>query len=1058
MCNGIEKRPSLFGSLNGTDETDCGDFWCVPLPSIRWIGHWECSDGRDEVNCSLDSLNGLAKSTKLLHILYHCEATEHFCLHVSNRSSNLSRSCISALYAGDGHIDCWGASDERHDICGYKMRLEPHRYAYRCAGGMHKCIHVRYICNGYEDCPMGDDEKLCSWPPQQLEGKFFYCRNGSIYDRHSVACNGKLDCAEGEDEWFCDLEIIGPSLNDYTSNIQWSTFSLNLLNNTDTQSNIYIQANTLSSTGIKSAWYCNRGMLIVDGTSRRCLCSPSYTGERCEYQRDRISIILQIILPASFQRNNVIKFVLYLIDITSLNILVEEEILHFPLVHSSYKHLTSLPSIRANNSFVRIDSYKVNMQQVINYHVSWKFSIPFPFLPVRRLAARLVFSDDTSSSTKSNCHECVHGQCLSYQHSDDVLCLCYNGWTGLTCNESFFCAPGATSLSSNRCLCPMNRHGIRCFARHEVECKCQNRGTCISLDARIEQSACLCSDNYSGTHCEHEHASLTIKMFDKDQPSTLPITLFQFVEMMFTPKTTGFETTYLTYLFEHISTRRSFTVYRIGYEILPLIVFCKIYYSSSIDDYKYYIVLQIPYQEARKTISLGHVDTQLEMRQQCLHIRQMEVFKKPINILAYPSIKRIKYYLRGCFDNITVCFHDETYICLCPVRADQTPYCFIYDRTREICQPPNYCLNEGLCIENRRGSIVEFSCLCPSCHYYDALCQFFVGQRGLSLDALLGMEMRTGTTLSKQSILIKSCIIILSLMIILGSIGNFLCIMTLARKSSRKSGCGYYLLITSICNELTLVLLGLRFVYFLVTQMVLSNDRTQSLILCQCLEYTLTLLPNLSNWLSACVSIERALTVVRGALFNHQSSIRIAKYLCIILIIVLAGLAVHEPLSRQLIEDPRLGRYTWCIVQFKSVHWRTLSSILSIIHLLGPFLVNLFSTGILIVAISRQKINVRKNKSSQVFTVVLNQQIARYKHLIISPIVLLILALPRLVISLGSLCIDTTWRNYIFLAGYFISFIPYMTTLFIFIIPAPVYQDELKLCLFRLRRFFQIFK
>lgn len=1021
---------------------------------MRCNGHWECIDGRDELNCSLDALNGLAKSKKLLHELYHCEATEHFCLHVSNRSGNVSRSCISASYAGDGHVDCWGATDERHEICQYKMAPDRKRYTYRCAGEMHQCIHVKSVCDGYQDCPMGDDEKLCTWSPQRLQNNLFYCHSASIDTRRSVACNGKLDCAEGEDEWFCDLEISGPSLTSI-NRIQWLTFPVNLQNITNTQSMLHIRARTLSFADTKSTWYCNRGMPIVDITSRRCLCSFIYIGDRCEYQRDRISIILQIILPASFQQNNAAKIVLYLIDITSLSILAEEEILHFSLVHSSYKHLTSLVSIRANNSFVRIDSYKVNMQEVISYQASWKFSIPFSFLPVRRLTTRLVFNDDRTSSTKTKraCHACVHGQCLSYQNSDDTLCLCYNGWTGLTCNESFFCAPGAISLSSKRCLCPMNRYGIRCFARNEVECQCQNRGTCIPLDARTGQSVCLCSDNYFGTHCEQQHASLTIEMFDKNQPDTLPIALFQFLEMD-TSMSVNFAITHLTYLFERISTRHSFTVYRIGYEQLPMIVLCKIYYSSSIDDYKYYIVLQIPSSPNINQILPKHVETQLETRQQCLHIRQMEVFKKPINILAYPFIKRIKYYLRGCLDNITVCFHDEIYICLCPARADQTLYCFIYDHTREKCQPPNYCFNEGLCIENRRYGIVEFTCLCSSCHYYGALCQFSVGQHGLSVDALVGMEMRTGTALSKQSVLIKLCIAFLSLMIILGSIGNFLCIITLVRKNSRKSGCGYYLLLTSICNQLALVLLGLRFVYFLVTQMVVWDDQTLSLILCRCLEYTLILSPNLSNWLSACVSIERTLAVVRGGRFNHQTSIRAAKYLCIILVIVLGGLTVHEPLSRQLIEDPRLGRYTWCIAQYKSVPWRALASTLSIIHLLGPFLINFFSTCILVVAISRQKINVRKTKNPQAFTVVLHEQIARYKHLIISPIVLLILASPRLIITLGSLCIDTTWRNYIFLAGYIISFIPFMTTLFIFIIPSPVYQDELKLCLSRIRRFF----
>ena len=314
--------------------------------------------------------------------------------------------------------------------------------------------------------------------------------------------------------------------------------------------------------------------------------------------------------------------------------------------------------------------------------------------------------------------------------------------------------------------------------------------------------------------------------------------------------------------------------------------------------------------------------------------------------------------------------------------------------------------------------------------------------------------MHTGQSLSEQSLLIKLCLAILTMMIAFGLIGNILCIITLARKKSRETGCGYYLLNISLYNQLALIILGLRFVYLLNTQMVVWTDRSKSLILCQCLEYGLIVLPNLSNWLSACVSIERTYAVVRGAFFNKQTSIRVAKYLCVLLLIILAGITVHEPFDRQIIEDPRLGRYTWCITKFNSERWQKLASVLSIIYLLGPFLINFLSTSILLVAITRQRSTVQKNKSTQSFLAALRKQMAYYKHLIISPMILLILNFPRLVISLGSLCVDTSWRNYVFLAGYLISFVPFMTTFFIFIIPAPVYQDEFKQCLSLIRRRF----
>ncbi|CAF3450661.1 unnamed protein product [Rotaria sp. Silwood2] len=638
------------------------------------------------------------------------------------------------------------------------------------------------------------------------------------------------------------------------------------------------------------------------------MCPSSYFGERCENQRERISIVLHVVSSPKFQRNNAIKVILYLVDTASQQILADEEILHFPYVHSSYKHLVLLSSDRAPHSFVRIDTYEVDMKQVIGYRASWKYDLPFPFLPVRRLAIRLVLSDNNSFSARTGfkCHTCIHGQCSPYQNSDDVFCQCYDGWTGIGCNESFICASGAMPIHSNRCVCPMSRYGTRCFISNLAICQCRNGGTCILLDARAGQSACLCSENYFGQYCERQHASLKITTFDKYQPEILPIVLIQFIQFHESDYT-YFES---TILFERISTIRALSIYHIDHESLPPMVISKIFYSSSAEDYAYYIILQVPLLIFRKDFQLKYVETQLETRQKCSDVRKMKIFKTPINILTYPYIKRIKYYLRVCFQNNITCFHDEIYFCSCPTQKNHTVMCKIYDHNREKCQTSSYCLNGGLCIENRRKGIVEFACLCISCHYYGSLCQFSTGQQGLSLDALIGVEMRTGKTLSKQSILIKMSLTILTCMITLGFIGNILCAITFVRKKSREVGCGYYLFLISIYNQLALILLGLRFVYLLITQMILSNNRIQLLFLCQCLEFGLTLFPNLSNWLSACVSVERTYVVSYGTFFSRKKSVRAAKLLCIILLIVLGGMTVHEPMTRYLIEDPRLGRYT----------------------------------------------------------------------------------------------------------------------------------------------------
>jgi hypothetical protein len=951
--------------------------------------------------------------------------------------------------AGDDHVDCWGASDERLGVCGYANIHSGNAYPYRCAGNINTCISIKLICDGSINCPLADDEQLCAWFPQSFIKIHFLCRNGTAINRSAKRCNGILDCIDGEDEWLCELSAKTNLQISHFNNYDFSFYPRNLAKATkeldyQTHTEMHI------SSSLVSDWYCNRGILVNDRGLRRCFCPTSYWGERCEYQRDRVSVLLWTNSPATLPRDTVIKLIIYLIDITSFAILNEEEVHHFPYSQSFYKHLVSLPSIRANHSFVRIDAFQVSNQQIVAYHTSWKFMIPFPFLPVRRLAVKLNLPDMKNNKHRipRTCPLCVHGQCLEYENSQDVFCLCHNGWTNWNCNTSFACAPNSQTLSSNRCLCPTDHHGIRCFAPNIVSCHCPNGSSCQSLDARTGQYACLCIDNYFGVQCEHQQANITITTFDKEQPEILPVTLIQFLNI--TRDDNAHFTNIL--LFERLSTLHPLVLYHSGYKELPNVVLAKVFYSALIDDYAYYLIL-LMFPPFTKFSNRTHVETQLETSQRCPHVRDMDIFNSPVNILAYTYLKRIKFYLRACSNNNTRCFHDEVYLCFCPGNRKTTANCIIYDHTRERCQEPNYCLNGGLCVENRRHGIVNFACLCPECHYYGSLCQFSVGQHGLSLDALVGTEMRTGKSLSDQSILIKLLIVILTIIVMIGFVGNTLCVMTFMRKKTRENGCGWYLLLISFVNQGALVLLSLRFVYLLSTQMVVSENRNRSLILCQCLEYGLTFLPSYSEWLSVCVSVERTLTVIRGVAFDKRASVRTAKRIFFIVLLVIAAMAVPSPMNRQLIEDPRLGRFIWCTVKFNSVTMKTVTSVFSFIHLMGTFFVNFISTLLLIIFITREKMAVRQNVVHKSFAAVLLEQINHYKHLIISPTVLLVFALPRLVISLASVCIDTSWTHYLFLAGYFASFVPFTTTLLIFIIPSPIYQDELKKCLLSIRHY-----
>jgi hypothetical protein len=187
--------------------------------------------------------------------------------------------------------------------------------------------------------------------------------------RIAVQCNHRLHGADGEDEWFCDLQAwrVRPDTEYfpvYPSDLHYNHVPL--------QS---VQSMLPDPSFLVSDWYCSRGMPIYDRLLRRCLCPASYSGEHRENQRSRILVLLKLDTPASLRREIAIKVVIYLIDLTSHEILIDDEILHLPYVHSLYKHLAMLPSPGANHSFVRIDTYELSTEAIFSHHVSWTIDV-----------------------------------------------------------------------------------------------------------------------------------------------------------------------------------------------------------------------------------------------------------------------------------------------------------------------------------------------------------------------------------------------------------------------------------------------------------------------------------------------------------------------------------------------------------------------------------------------------------------------------------------------------------------------------------------------------------
>jgi hypothetical protein len=210
----------------------------------------------------------------------------------------------------------------------------------------------------------------------------------------------------------------------------------------------------------------------------------------------------------------------------------------------------------------------------------------------------------------------------------------------------------------------------------------------------------------------------------------------------------------------------------------------------------------------------------------------------------------------------------------------------------------------------------------------------------------------------------------------------------------------------------------------------------------------------MDQWLNACVALERAMTVRKGTEFVKIKSKQAAKLVIIILLIVIIGTSIHDPIYRRLIDeenDDNNEKRIWCIVTYPFI-LEVYNNITHIFHLFGPFMIEIISSIILIKTKSQQQANIHKQRS---YKIILREQFQQHKNLLTAPILLVILAIPRVIIIFVSKCMNSANESWLFLIGYFISFIPPTLTFIIFILPSEFYRKELSKTLANYRTYIQ---
>ncbi|UJR06601.1 hypothetical protein I4U23_010885 [Adineta vaga] len=195
-----------------------------------------------------------------------------------------------------------------------------------------------------------------------------------------------------------------------------------------------------------------------------------------------------------------------------------------------------------------------------------------------------------------------------------------------------------------------------------------------------------------------------------------------------------------------------------------------------------------------------------------------------------------------------------------------------------------------------------------------------------------------------------------------------------------------------------------------------------------------------NDWLDGCISIERIITIKQGIKFNQNQSKKITKWIIIFVFLITILSHIHDPFHRQLIDDIDIDeKHIWCIVQYSS-RINKYNSFITLFHFLIPFTINFISTIIIIIILLAHHRSTIQPRLSYIEH--LKIQFKEHNHHFIASLILVILGLPRLIISFISGCMKSPNYSFLFLSAYLLSFLPSIMTFIVYVLPSKTYKNQ----------------
>ena len=1017
---------------------------------------------------------------------------------------SFNRPCINLTQIGDGKIDCLTGLDERNllQCSGYGM------LGFHVQYNDSICVPYARLCsdNYHYSWTLGanlDYDTVCFHLMFKFKNitnntcntmKDVICLNNSCIK--NARCNGQIECSHGEDEYRCvpqkqsamryrslkKVEILPLYLPIYPSSIQLlkndhSSFVIQnnrndlLLNskfNDDDITRVFDKDNSTNKTVYEIIrdnveiefekdylpFICNRGVAVKYYTGHTvCFCPPSYYGLQCEYHSDRITILTHVQLNTLINPMNIIKVL--------VTFLFENEIIDYyefyvnpkidfikQQIYFVYPRLKKTNENGTQYYNVRFELFNLDLNNKIEIIGFWKYFIYFDFLSSFRLSKILRFS----SSKIDPClnHLCTrNGICQKIINSNDLsyFCSCRNGFYGIYCEHydeqcNHYCQPKSICKPKYRgnqqypfCLCPISTFGTRCYFKND-HCQsnpCLNSGTCIVTYnlTNIDQYICICTDLYEGNDCELLKGMVNINIMLSSN-STIQINDVVATTVFYcdyNPETLRFIVRHQQVYSGLFSKLKPIYIDKLD-RYAPTTAVFKVYERNyNQEESKYYLLYFYPDQ---KNINIT-VDLTSEN-----HCSLVETLWDLVDNLMFNSTTSVFFYHNICRskDNIT-CFRDLNYLCICDIDHYHAE-CFGYNNSIDQC---SLCLSNGYCLKGELNNKSDFICICQHC-YQGQMCQYSTELMSFTLDSLIIKDLQNNRKVS-----IGIYILIIFLIFFFGLFNNLNSFLTFIRPKPRKMGVGNYLLIISIVDQCSLLILFLKVIHIILgSNGILFYYINLNLYSCKIISYLLSVLTRITYWLTSLITIERLCLVLFPTSSRFKNPHRI--FILIIFVILYSfTMHIHELMYYTIIVDYSdiFLNVTLCVTNYTQSSILTYNRVNVFIHYFIPFFIQIISITILIIQIAVTRSRISGNNQQTFFNVLIGQ-LKTQKEQYITPIIIVLSSLPQTILSFSYACTELkqSWQRYTLLTTYFLSYLPQMLGYILYVLPSTTYSEEFR--------------